>query len=826
MRGSRQFAVLVITAVIASFAHAIPAQSGPRSRILAPIQSTQFQTVRGNLHRLVKPQFDRGQVDGSLPLNRVAIVFKPSPEQQQALEELLKEQQDPASPNFHKWLTPEQYAARFGMSQSDLNKVAGWLESQGLLYEGVSRSHTEIFFSGTAAQMEYALHTDIHNYLVDGKMHFSNANAPSVPAAFAGAVLAVRGLNDFRPKPHNVQTRKVPASPEFTSNQSGNHFLTPNDFATIYDVTPLYSAGYDGSGQKIAVVGQTTICPKTPCTATDTSDINAFRTAAGLSSVSAQNFKAVLVPGSGSNYMASSGDETESDLDVELSGGIAKNAQIIFVYTGNGANFNVWDSLQYAVDNNVAPVISTSYGYCESGLGSAFVQTLQQWAQQANSQGQTIVAASGDAGAADCDSGSTATGGLQVDVPSSIPEVTGMGGNQFNGDAAATVTNGNASSTQYWSGSNDSGGGSALSYIPEITWNTTSADGQLSATGGGVSTFFSKPTWQTGTGVPSDGQRDVPDISFNASPDHDGYLICSQPFFTGTNPPASCSSGFRASDQSLAVVGGTSTASPAFAAIVALLNQATQSTGQGNVNPTLYTLYASTSSAFHDVTSGDNKVPCTQGSTDCPNGGTIGYSAGVGYDLVTGLGSLDVNELLNAWPGYTSFSVSNSGTITIASAGQSGTDTITVSAVNAFNGSVNLSCTAPSGAGITCALSPQSVSLDSSTTSSQATLTVTTTANGAALRLPQSPHPAVLAAIAIPFFGIVLGGYRRRSAGVLLLILSAALFVTVTACGGGGSNGSSSNNQNSGTQAGKYTLTVTATSGNVSHNSQITVQVQ
>ncbi len=649
MRRSRQLAVLTVLATaIASFA-----ETGPRDRILRPIQGTQVQVVPGNMRSLARAEFDRGQVDPSLALERVAIVFRLSSQQQQALEELLSEQQDPFSPNFHKWQTPEEYAARFGMSQNDLGKVAAWLESQGLTYEGVSRGRTEIYFSGTAGQIEYALHTELHHYLVNGKMHFANATNPSLPAAFAGAVLAVRGLNDFRPQPRNVQMRTVPASPSFTSNISGSHFLTPNDFATIYHVTPLYNAGFDGTGQSIAVVGQTVLCPSNPCGATDTSEVEEYRADAGLSPVSAQNFETILVPNTGSPFLASDGDETESDLDVELSGGIAKNALIIFVYTGNTSQDGVWDSLQYAVDQDIAPVISTSYGFCEAGLGSAFADTVQQWAQQGNSQGQTIVAASGDNGAADCDSGASATQGLAVDVPASIPEVTGMGGNQFNGDADAVVTGGVASSTPYWSGSNDSGGGSALSYIPEQAWNTSATDGTLAASGGGASTLFSKPTWQTGAGVPNDGKRDVPDLSLNASPDHDPYVICSQALFRADNiSTTSCANGFRAANSDLAAVGGTSTAAPAFAAVIALINQATQSIGQGNVNPVLYALVGSAPGAFHDITSGSNIVPCTKSTPNCPTSGTLqfGYSAGTGYDLVTGLGSIDVGNLLAAWP--------------------------------------------------------------------------------------------------------------------------------------------------------------------------------
>jgi len=656
---------------------AVYSQAAPQSRFNRPIEQTNVRELTGNIHPFARAQFDRGRASSAMQLGRLAIVFKPSAAQQQALQTLLQQQQDPTSANYHKWLTPEQFRARFGMSKDDLAKVSAWLQAQGMTVLGTSRSGNEIYFTGNAGQVEYALHTELHNYLVNGETHFANAINPSLPAAFADAVVGVKGLNDFHPRPRNVKMRQFTATSNFTSNSSGNHFVTPSDFATIYDVGALYNAGFDGTGQKIAVVGQTVIHP---------ADIDAFRSAAALP---AKNFQQILANGTAG--VRTSGDEVEADLDVELAGGIAKNAAIIYVYTGNGTNNGAWDALHYIIDNDVAPVVSTSYGLCEAGNGTAFEQMVQGWAQQANAQGQTIVAASGDQGAADCESsGSTsATTGLAVDVPASIPEVTGIGGTEFSGDASAVVTSGVAAPTQFWGGASDgngggTGGGSALSYIPETTWNDTASDNQLSATGGGASTFFAKPSWQTGAGVPNDSKRDVPDIALNASPDHDGYLICSQAFFSSQSPAAtSCSSGFRASNQSLAVVGGTSTGAPSFAAIVALLNQATASTGQGNINPTLYSLAASAPAAFHDVTSGNNKVPCTAGSTGCPaGGGTIGFTAGTGYDQVTGLGTVDAFQLIQAWPSSslnrTPSSISLSASNATINAGDSVTFTATV----------------------------------------------------------------------------------------------------------------------------------------------------
>ncbi len=605
--------------VIASllFASTIaPAQT--RNRIVQSIEDSGSVVVSGPLP-LIRPELDRGRVEGSMKIDRAAIVFKLSSVQQAALDTLLAEQQDPHSSLYHRWITPEQYAMRFGLSESDLAKVASWLTSQGMSVGGFSRARTRIFFSATAAQIETAFHTELHQYLVDGEIHFANATDPSVPAALSGIVLGFRGLDNLRPRP-TARTGK----PNFTSHVTGNHFVAPSDFATIYNLKPLYTAGFDGTGEKIAVVGQTEI---------HTADIDAFRSAAGLSS---KNLQLVLVPGGGSGF--SSDDEVEADLDVEWSGGVAKNAGVLFVYVGATSAKSVFDSFEYAIDQNLAPVISMSFGNCEANL-AGLTLTLQQDVQQANTQGQTVMASSGDSGAAGCDlsSSASATHGLAVNLPASIPEVTAIGGSEFDGDAAGTLSgvppNTSASATTFWSGTNSTSDtlSSALSYIPEMGWNDTTAliaAGQgLSAGGGGVSAVFAKPAWQTSL-TPNDSHRDVPDVSLTASPAHDPSLICSQAFFGTT--PTSCTSGFRASDGSLAAVGGTSVSAPAFAGIVAILNQATQSGGLGNINSALYSLATSTPSAFHDITNGNNIVPCTAGSTGCPSSHSIGFTADTG----------------------------------------------------------------------------------------------------------------------------------------------------------------------------------------------------
>jgi subtilase family serine protease len=707
-------------------------------RIAGPLSSSQMVPLRGNVHGLARAEFDQGRADGSRLMSAVSLVFKPSATQKTALDKLLAQQQDPSSANYHKWLTPAQFADRFGMSQNDLDKVASWLQSQGLTVTRTANSRNQIFFEGTVAQIEGAFRIEMHNYLVDGELHYANAGEPSIPAALSGSVLAVHNLHNFHPKPRAIFRRtSSEADPRLTSYITGNHFVTPGDFATIYDVQPLYTGGTDGTGQKIALTGQSSI---------NLADVANFRSVAGLSA----NVPTLLLePGTGTSTRCP-GDEGESDLDVEWSGAVAKNASITLVYTGlvsgdfcnatgRSSQFGAFDALQYAIDQKIAPVISNSYGNCESVVGLTEAQTMQGWVQQANTQGQTVMSASGDSGAADCDfQVSSATQGLAVDLPAAIPEVTGMGGTEFNADnpnGATKVTGGNAAADPpYWSGT--TGGtdtiSSALSYIPETAWNDTVADGSLSASGGGASTFFSKPSWQTGMGVPGDGKRDVPDLALNASPDHDPYLVCSEDGANGAIV-ASCTSGFRTGSGGVfTAVGGTSAAAPTFAGIVALLNQYVGASGLGNINPILYNLAAGDPAVFHDVTTGNNIVACTSGTTGCPATAPFqyGFSAGAGYDQVTGLGSVDANALAVAVKPDFQLAAGNLIPAPVP-AGQSASTALTISPITGSTGKVvNFSSTSCIGlpAGATCTFNPASVNFDG-TTQASTVVTVSTAAN-------------------------------------------------------------------------------------------------
>jgi subtilase family serine protease len=676
--------VCLVVCLLGAMAVSSPAQTTPQNRIMQAIDGREMVSLPGNVHPMARPEFDQGRLNALTPLQAVTLNFKLSASQQADLEQLMAEQQDPASPNYHKWLAPEQYAARFGMSQSDLDQVTTWVQAQGFTNIQTSRGHNRVSFDGTVARVEAAFHTEMHNYAVNGETHFANANEPSLPSAFADSVLGFRHLDNFSPR---SRARRIPA-PHFTSSQSGNHFLTPGDVVTIYDIGPLYTAGIDGTGITIAVLGQTVI---------NVSDINTFRTLSGLPANPPVIRQAPLT----TNPTTCTSDLDEASLDVEWSGGVAKGATILYDFAGVGDGktcapssriFNVFDALFDVIDNNLAAVISISYGDCEVNIGPSSASMLRAEIQRGISQGQTLTASSGDSGAADCESATatTATHGLAVDLPGAIPEVTSVGGTEFTGD------NTTGADPPYWAAASGTDNiSSALAYIPEMAWNDSPVTGTgvtlsttLSATGGGASTFYAKTDapWQT-TLTPADGHRDVPDVSLPASPNHDGFLVCSQ---------GSCVNGFRLANGNLNVFGGTSVSSQAFGGVLALINQATKSTkGLGNANQELYALGGT--AAFHDITTGNNKVPCTSGSPNCPTSGAlqIGFSAGTGYDLVTGLGSVDVNALTRAWPGFNLTPTATTTTVTSSSlsAAAGANVTFTATVTSAASGGPNITGT-------------------------------------------------------------------------------------------------------------------------------------
>jgi hypothetical protein len=592
---------LLISGII-SIDQNLNAQTLAADRVTAPVDDNLTVSRPGNLFPLARPEYDAGAVAPGHRMDRMMLVLQPDADQERALQALLAAQQDPQSPQYHQWLTPESFGKLFGISDHDLAEVTGWLHSHGFEVEPVSSGRQTLLFSGTAAQVEAAFHTQIHTYIVNGETHYANSSDPKIPLALAAVINGVASLNDFQSMPlhQGLEPLRAPA-PEFS--QGSTHYMAPADFATIYDVAALYSSSVDGTGQSIAIVGRTNF---------PIADVSNFRSTFGLPA----NTPTVVLNGPNPGIV-SSNEQTEAELDVEWSGAVAKNATIQFVLSASTSSTDgALLSAQYIVNHNLAPVMSSSFGLCEAAIGTSGNQVWNSLWQQAAAQGISVFVAAGDSGAAGCDSpsASRAVSGPAVNGICSSPYSTCVGGTQFNDTSNPGV---------YWATSNSPNQGSALSYIPELVWNAsaaTSGGSGLWASGGGASSIYSKPLWQTGLGVPSDGKRDVPDVSLNASV-YDGYLFCV--------------------NGQIYLVGGTSAATPSFAGLMAM---AVQRAGarQGNANPTLYALAANQwnggAAVFHDVTTGNNSVP-----------GVSGFNAGPGYDQATGLGSADAFLLINNW---------------------------------------------------------------------------------------------------------------------------------------------------------------------------------
>jgi hypothetical protein len=545
--------------------------------------------------------YDRGPVASSMVLHNMSVILQPGDARRADLEQFVASQQDPTSQNYHRWLTPEQYAGRFGVPDATVARVAAWLQFQGMTNVRAARGRMFVSFSGSADRVASAFQTEIHAFDVRGVQHFANVVQPSVPAELKDAVVEVTGLHDFTPKPQIAQSLQ----PAAAGMSSGLNLLGPGDLAMIYGMNGLYSRGITGKGVTVAVLGQTPI---------GLSDYQAYRQLFGLP---ANDFQTLQAPGSttGTNNPL---DAEEATLDVEIIGGVAPDATVLYVW-GSSVNW----ALQWTIDDVKAQVISESYAGCE-GPGVAFYQTL---ALQANAEGITWASAAGDSGAAGCDvmGSSAASQGYFAEIPASAPSVTAVGGTAF--------ASGN--SGQYWGTSNQPGGVTALSYIPETGWSSARA---VFGAGGGLSAIFGKPGYQSDFYTSNTSQRMVPDVSFAASPVSSPYAI----ILNGSE----------------IAIGGTSAATPLFGGIVALVNNYLVSNGNigapglGNINPTLYRLNETAPSAFHDVATGSNDVPCEAGSPDC-SGGIIGYPAQPSYDLATGLGSLDAYLLASNWTSAT-----------------------------------------------------------------------------------------------------------------------------------------------------------------------------
>jgi len=643
----------------------LSAHSQAPDRIRGAIVDAEVLTLLGNTHPLARPEFDRGAIAGDTQLDRMMLVLEPDSAQQRELDTLSEAQQEPSSPLFRQWLTPEEYGRRFGVSDQDLARICAWLQNHGFQVESIPTGRRILLFSGTAAQVADAFHTQIHRYEVSGQLHLGNAEDPQIPRALAPVVSGILSLHDFR-RTASIHSMKALTGPENT--QGSSHYLLPADFSTIYNLAALDKAGLSGSGTSVAIVGRSNV---------NLADVSTFRSYAGLPA----NLPKIILTGQNPGLIP--GDQDEATLDVEWAGGVSPAATIQYVAAQSTATSDGVDlAAQYIVNHKTAPVMSTSFGSCEASMGSAELAFYNSLWQQAAVEGISAFVSSGDSGASGCEGGYSSRGsGLGVNGLCSSPYSTCVGGTQFNeGSAAAT----------YWAASNGAGNGSALSYIPERVWNESASNGGqgLWSSGGGISDVYSQPVWQKGIpGAVSNGMRSVPDVSLTSA-GHDGYLV--------------------RLNGSWYIFAGTSASSPSFAGILSRIIQSQGGKGQGNINPILYRLLSASANPFHATPGGNNSVP-----------GVAGYIAsGAAYNLATGLGSVDAGLLRSVWPSVApkTFTVKSSSAAFSLLPGKSTTFVVSVSPSGGFTGAVALSAKPPQGVSLT--FSPASIQPGSTSSAS------------------------------------------------------------------------------------------------------------
>jgi Pro-kumamolisin, activation domain/Bacterial Ig-like domain (group 3) len=792
------------------FAATVYTNARPVARVTKPVNNAKRVTLYGHVPHVVANASvvggarDMGHLDPNTAMQGMRIVLRSSPEQSRELRRIIDEQQDKKTTNYHQWVTPEEFGNAFGAHDDDIQQVSAWLAKQGFKVENVTKGKRVIQFSGTSGQVEHAFQTSMHTYEFKGETHASNSTEISVPEALAPVIAGVNGLHNFFRKSHMVGAQKISdlqdylrLGPAYTSSSSV-HYVGPSDFATIYNTAPLLAAGINGTGQTIAVVGRTDILM---------SDVQTYRQLFNLPP------NDPIFIHAGQDNGVEPGDDGESDLDVEISGGIAPNATVKFVIGTPTFNVDgITNSIEYIVENNIADIMSISYGSCEAIEGAGGNLFNSEVFEQAAAQGISVFVAAGDGGPAGCDLQGSQTYevlGYATGAEASTPYSVSVGGTMFYGDQGAGFST-------YWSASNNPlYQSSALTYIPEYPWNesrvaspipTGDAGSDLWSGSGGISAYYLRPSWQQGPGINnsadpaltlgngatglwvssinltnpgagytsaptvtftgggctaepvatssiSGGQvtgitftgytshfqgfgctsapaiafsaapgggttatatanvgqmqnpapivtgvphRLNPDLSLNAASGHDGTLFCSEGI---------CEINSSGQLADAGIVGGTSVAAPSMAGIQALINQANGGR-QGMPGYIYYSLAAAQNTAacnsstppapgsncaFQDVTLGNNLI-CGLSGSSCSAALTqakIGFNAGTGYDMATGLGSPNAENLANQWQNV----VFNSSTTTLnlSQTGFNHGSTITLS------GSVSANAGTPTG---------------------------------------------------------------------------------------------------------------------------------
>jgi len=663
------------------------------------VDENNLVTLPGNTRPEANAENDLGAVEDSFSMDHMMLQLKRSPAQEQAAVQFVADLHNPKSPNFHKWISASEFGNNFGLAESDIQTITGWLQSHGFTVNSVYPNGMVIDFSGSAGQVRRAFHTSIHRLDVAGVPHVANVSDPQIPAALAPAIAGVVSMHDF--KPHAMKRAKF----NFTYQGSTYQAVVPADLAAIYDLNPLFANGITGAGQTIAVIEDTNLY--------SSDDWNTFRSTFGLTQYTSGSLTTVN-PGNCANPGVVAGDDGEAILDAEWSSAAAPGAAIVVAACADTrVTFGGFIAMQNLVNGATPPsVISISYGNCEAENGAASNFSISSLYQQAVAEGISVFVSAGDEGAASCDAGgTTATHGIGVSAYASTPYNVAVGGTDFSDTLDGT-------SADYWGSTNSATYGSALSYIPEIPWNDSCAGGLLSnflgfttvygtdgfcnsntartdqlvevvagsggpsncvsgspstyGVAGGSCTGVAKPDWQTGlAGIPNDGVRDLPDVSLFAADGVWGhyYVTC---FSDTKNGGAPCTG----DPSTWAGAGGTSFASPILAGIQALVNQ-NMGGSQGNPNYVYYALAANMPSVFHSVTRGDIDVNCT-GSANCyGSSGTVStgrggrgggggnaisgalsvssssfapaYASGSVWNFATGIGSVDAFNLVMNW---------------------------------------------------------------------------------------------------------------------------------------------------------------------------------
>jgi subtilase family serine protease len=735
-RLARSAAILLCTACALPFA-AVPATASGAvpSRIVAPINAADTVMLAGNVHPLAQPAVDQGRVPGEQQLGHMFIALQRSDDQARELAAFNERQYDPGSADYHHWLQPQEFGQSFGPNDADIAAVTTWLKSAGFEVLHVSPGRISVEFSGTAAQVESALQVQMHRYLVNGRFQTANDRDPQIPRALSPVVAGVSGLNDFSLTSgivrHTDATASSAASPDLSRSSAGANpdftmhdgtplfeFVAPYDFATIYNSLPLWKASTPiiGTGVTIAIVGESDA---------SLSDVAKFRSTFGLP-VNAPTIEYVGTNPGGSSF--------GNTVELEMAGAAAPGAKLLLVVPDGGTNSGgitiggFLSAIHYIIAKNNANIVSAGYSQCELALGTSNNTMVNSVWQQGATQGMTIFASAGTRGSADClSSGRLDTFGLQVSGIASSQYVTAVGATDF---AWNWIPNGGSI---YWNATNTAQHASAKGYVPEYPWNVSCANKLLQENeflvngkpkypypidvcnaiensptyssmvtveggGGGYShctslntsgtcesgSGYAKPKWQTGTGVPADGKRDLPDVSLFASAGWPAIPLSTPPTplvessmllgcYSGSGHP--CVYGSY-SEMIYQATGGPAASGAYWAGILALVEQKHGGTRQGLINPTLYKLWdkeslstcntltvkAGNSCVFYDIAASlSNAQPCKGGSTTACNdassvsgvdfaiGILSGYESNIGYDQATGLGSVNIENLVDNW---------------------------------------------------------------------------------------------------------------------------------------------------------------------------------